>query len=49
MTSVVTSNEAIREIEQLLYKEASFLDRPDLDSWVELYTDDGTSKTRRTR
>jgi hypothetical protein len=42
MTSVVTSNEAIREIEQLLYKEASFLDRPDLDSWVELYTDDGT-------
>lgn len=42
MTSVVTSNEALREIEQLLYKEASFLDRPDLDSWIELYTDDGT-------
>jgi benzoate/toluate 1,2-dioxygenase beta subunit len=42
MTSVITSNEALREIEQLLYKEASFLDRPDLDSWIELYTDDGT-------
>lgn len=42
MTAVVTSNEQIREIEQLLYREASFLDRPDLDSWIELYTDDGT-------
>jgi benzoate/toluate 1,2-dioxygenase beta subunit len=42
MTSVVTSNEAIREIEQLLYQEASYLDRPDLDRWIELYTDDGT-------
>lgn len=42
MTAVVTSNEQIREIEQLLYKEASFLDRPDLDSWIDLYTEDGT-------
>ena len=42
MSSAVTSPEVIREIEQLLYKEASFLDRPDLDSWIELYTDDGT-------
>lgn len=42
MTTVVTSNEAIREIEQLLYLEASYLDRPDLDRWLELYTEDGT-------
>jgi len=36
------SYELIREIEQFLYQEASFLDRPDLDSWVDLYTADGT-------
>lgn len=42
MTSVVTSNEQIREIEQLLYTEASFLDKADLDSWMNLYTEDGT-------
>jgi len=42
MTAMVTSNLAIREIEQLLYQEASFLDKPDLDSWIELYTKDGT-------
>lgn len=34
--------ELIRGIEQFLYQEASFLDRPDLDSWVDLYTADGT-------
>ena len=34
--------ELIREIEQFLYQEASFLDRPDLDNWVDLYTADGT-------
>ena len=42
MTTVITSNEQIRDIEQLLYEEASYLDRPDLDKWIELYTDDGT-------
>ena len=42
MTAVVTSNHTIREIEQLLYQEASCLDKPDLDSWIELYTKDGT-------
>lgn len=42
MASVVRSNETLREIEELLYTEASFLDRPDLDKWIELYTDDGT-------
>lgn len=42
MTSVVTSDEIIRNIEQLLYEEASYLDRPDLDAWTNLYTEDGT-------
>lgn len=27
-------------IESFLYLEASYLDRPDLDSWIELYTED---------
>ena len=34
--------EMLFEIERFLYREASYLDRPDLDSWIELYTDDGT-------
>ncbi|MDH4072139.1 MAG: nuclear transport factor 2 family protein, partial [Gammaproteobacteria bacterium] len=34
--------EMLSEIERFLYREASYLDRPDLDSWIELYTDDGT-------
>mgnify|MGYP001382913473 FL=1 len=42
MTSVVRSNPAIRDIEELLYAEASFLDQADLDGWIDLYTDDGT-------
>ena len=29
-------------IEDFLYDEATCLDRPDLDAWVDLYTDDGT-------
>ncbi|MCH1492093.1 MAG: aromatic-ring-hydroxylating dioxygenase subunit beta, partial [Luminiphilus sp.] len=29
-----------RRIEAFLYDEAAFLDRPDLDSWIALYTDD---------
>lgn len=32
----------IREIEVFLYREASYLDRPDLDEWIKLYSDDGT-------
>jgi 3-phenylpropionate/cinnamic acid dioxygenase small subunit len=32
----------IRKIEDFLYEEASYLDRPDLDKWIELYTEDGT-------
>ena len=36
------SAEKLHELERFLYKEASFLDRPDLDRWIELYTDDGT-------
>ena len=31
----------IRAIELFLYDEASLLDRPDLDSWMNLFTDDG--------
>ena len=42
MTAVVRSNPAIRDIEELLYAEASFLDQADLDGWIDLYTDDGT-------
>lgn len=42
MTSTKATFEQVREIEQFLYREASLLDRPDLDSWMELYTDDGT-------
>ncbi len=42
MASVIPSNETIRDIEELLYREASYLDKPDLDRWIELYTEDGT-------
>ena len=30
------------DVEEFLYEEASYLDRPDLDRWIELYTEDGT-------
>lgn len=36
------SNTDIKAIEQFLYREASLLDQPDLDSWMQLYTEDGT-------
>ena len=42
MTSLITSVETLREIEQLLYRQASYLDNPDLDSWMSLFTEDGT-------
>lgn len=32
----------IKKIEQFLYDEAALLDNPDLDRWMELYTEDGT-------
>ena len=32
----------VKAIENFLYREAGFLDRPDLDSWMQLYTEDGT-------
>ncbi len=32
----------IRKIEEFLYDEANLLDNPDLDSWMELFTEDGT-------
>lgn len=36
------SDISIRTMEELLYKEASFLDKADLDGWIDLYTEDGT-------
>lgn len=32
----------LRKIEQFLYDEANLLDQPDLDSWIALYTEDGS-------
>ncbi len=32
----------LQKIEQFLYDEADLLDNPDLDSWINLYTEDGT-------
>jgi len=42
MTALIASDPTIREIEQLLYEEAAYLDKSDLDGWIELYTDDAT-------
>ena len=42
MGGVTVSAEKLHELERFLYREASFLDRPDLDSWIDLYTEDGT-------
>jgi len=32
----------LAEIEDFLYQEADLLDRPNLDAWIQLYTEDGT-------
>jgi benzoate/toluate 1,2-dioxygenase beta subunit len=32
----------LQRIEQFLYDEAELLDNPDLDRWIDLYTQDGT-------
>jgi benzoate/toluate 1,2-dioxygenase beta subunit len=32
----------LQNIERFLYDEADLLDNPDLDSWIKLYTQDGT-------
>ncbi len=32
----------LQAIERFLYDEADLLDHPDLDKWMELYTEDGT-------
>jgi benzoate/toluate 1,2-dioxygenase beta subunit len=42
MTANLNTPETLRRIEDLLYQEASFLDLPDLDAWLDLYTQDGT-------
>lgn len=36
------SSTDIKDVEDFLYREADFLDRPDLDSWMQLFTEDGT-------
>ena len=33
---------SLQEIESFLYLESSYLDKPDLDKWVDLFTEDGT-------
>jgi len=33
---------SLTTIEDFLYHEASLLDRPDLDAWMQLFTEDGT-------
>ena len=32
----------LKDIEAFLYREAAFLDRPDLDQWLQLYSEDGS-------
>ncbi|WP_116366104.1 aromatic-ring-hydroxylating dioxygenase subunit beta [Parahaliea mediterranea] len=32
----------IKAVETFLYEEAALLDRPDLDNWMKLFTEDGT-------
>ena len=40
--SVMPDLDTLRQIETFLYLEASCLDRPNLDAWIQLYTEDGT-------
>ena len=35
------TNQNLQEIETFLYLETSYLDQPDLDKWVKLFTEDG--------
>ena len=42
MAKFTADPEFLRRVEDFLYLEAAFLDRPDLDRWIELYTEDGT-------
>lgn len=42
MAKFTANPEFLRRVEDFLYLEASYLDRPDLDAWLELYTDDCT-------
>ena len=36
MSEIAVSPDKLYELERFLYKEASFLDRPDLDKWMQL-------------
>lgn len=42
MTETIVDETQLARIREFLYREASYLDRPDLDAWIELYTEDGT-------
>ena len=42
MSKAAPDLETLRRIEEFLYLEASYLDRPNLDAWIDLYTEDGT-------
>ncbi|MEJ8567711.1 aromatic-ring-hydroxylating dioxygenase subunit beta [Elongatibacter sediminis] len=42
MTATIVDEAQLTRIREFLYREASYLDRPDLDAWIELYTEDGT-------
>ena len=42
MNAAVPDLTTIRRIEEFLYLEASYLDRPNLDAWIDLYTENGT-------
>jgi benzoate/toluate 1,2-dioxygenase beta subunit len=38
----MSKKKRLRRIEQFLYLEAAYLDNPDLEAWLNLYTEDGT-------
>lgn len=42
MTTIAANTSELATIERLLYQEATYLDKADLDSWLTLYTEDGT-------
>lgn len=42
MSASTSTLERLRQVEEFLYREAGFLDNPDLDAWLQLYTGDGT-------
>ncbi len=33
---------SVETVEEFLYREATYLDQADLESWIQLFTEDGT-------